>query len=138
MDDYLTVPTTPLEKELDDALGEMLARNNVLEAKLAEVQGRLDELMDAFERRGSLGLLQQIGADKSLPIGVRVRALGLAAPYETSKQPALNVNLDYGNEMQRVRLAYMERETQRLLAGGEPRSNSPPIIDGKAEGDPAA
>jgi hypothetical protein len=41
--------------------------------------------MEAFEKGGSLGMLQVIGADKTLPIDIRVRALGLAVPYERPK-----------------------------------------------------
>ena len=87
--DYSTTPRTPLELELDSALGEMLARNDALEAELARVQAKLDGLMEAFEKGGSLGILQAIASDKNLPVEIRVRAAGLAVPCERAKPATL-------------------------------------------------
>jgi hypothetical protein len=49
------------------------------------VQAKLDGLMEAFEKGGSLGILQAIASDKNLPVEIRVRAAGLAVPYERAK-----------------------------------------------------
>jgi hypothetical protein len=87
--DYSTTPQTPLEQELDAALGEMLARNDALEAELTRVQAKLDGLMEAFDKGGSLGILQLIASDKNLPVEIRVRAAGLAVPYERAKPATL-------------------------------------------------
>jgi hypothetical protein len=78
-----------LEKELDAALVTMLHENDELKAEVARLQAQVDGLMEGFEKGGSLGILQAIGADKSWPVEVRVRALSAAVPFE---RPRLTVN----------------------------------------------
>jgi hypothetical protein len=41
--------------------------------------------MSAFDENGTLGVLQSIAHDKSLPPELRARAAGLAVPYEKPK-----------------------------------------------------
>jgi hypothetical protein len=84
-----TVLTTDLEKELDAALVTMLRENDELKTENARLQAQVGGLMEGFEKGGSLGILQAIGADKSWPIEVRVRALTAAVPFE---RPRLTVN----------------------------------------------
>jgi hypothetical protein len=81
--------TTALEAELDAALHETLDENDALKAEVAQLKAQLDGLMEGFEKGGSLGILQAIGADKSWPVEVRVRALTAAVPFE---RPRLTVN----------------------------------------------
>jgi hypothetical protein len=78
-------PTTPLELGLNDALRDTLDQIDGLKAENARLKARLDGLMEGFEKGGSLGILQAIGADKSWPIEVRVRALTAAVPFERPK-----------------------------------------------------
>jgi hypothetical protein len=78
-------PTTPLELELNDALRDTLDQIDTLKAENARLQTKLDGLMEGFEKGGSLGILQAIGSDKTLPIEVRVRALTAAVPFERPK-----------------------------------------------------
>jgi hypothetical protein len=85
-------PTMPLMERverLNDLANQALDENEALKAQLAKVQAKLDGLIAAFEEGGSLGMLQVIGADKSLPIEIRIRALGLAVPYERPKLSAV-------------------------------------------------
>ena len=77
--------TTPTFAEYENALHTMTDENDALKAELAEVKGRLDALMAAFDERGSLGILQLIAHDKRLPPETRVRAAGLAVPFERPK-----------------------------------------------------
>jgi hypothetical protein len=77
--------TTALEAELDAALHEVLDERDELKAEVARLQAQLDGLLEGFEKGGSLGILQSIGADKSWPIEVRVRALQAAVPFERPK-----------------------------------------------------
>jgi hypothetical protein len=76
---------SPTMEEMDLALHQTLNRAEAAEAENARLKDKLDGFMDAFERGGSLGILQMIGADKSLPIEIRMRAAGLAVPYERPK-----------------------------------------------------
>ena len=78
-------PTTELELELNDALRDTLDQIDTLKAENARLQTKLDGLMEGFEKGGSLGILQAIGSDKTLPIDVRVRALTAAVPFERPK-----------------------------------------------------
>jgi hypothetical protein len=81
-------PTMPLEERcerLNAALHERLDENDALKAEVAQLKARLDGLMEGFEKGGSLGILQAIGADKSWPIEIRVRALTAAVPFERPK-----------------------------------------------------
>jgi hypothetical protein len=75
----------PTMAEMDAALHQTLDQVDALKAENARLQDKLDGFMEAFERGGSLGILQMIGADKSLPIEIRMRAAGLAVPYEKPK-----------------------------------------------------
>jgi hypothetical protein len=77
--------TTALEAELDAALHETLDENDALKAENAQLKAQVDGLLEGFAKGGSLGLLQAIGADKSWPIEVRVRALQAAVPFERPK-----------------------------------------------------
>jgi hypothetical protein len=75
----------PTFADYERALDKMLDENDALKAELAEAKGRLDALMTAFDEHGSLGILQLIAHDKRLPPETRVRAAGLAAPFERPK-----------------------------------------------------
>jgi hypothetical protein len=77
--------TTALEAELDAALHQTLDENDALKAENAQLKAQVVGLMEGFEKGGSLGILQAIGADKSWPIEVRVRALQAAVPFERPK-----------------------------------------------------
>ena len=77
--------TTALEAELVAALHETLDENDALKAENAQLKAQVDGLMEGFAKGGSLGLLQAIGADRSWPIDVRVRALQAAVPFERPK-----------------------------------------------------
>src|SRR6516225_2426120 len=75
----------PTFADYENALHTMMDENDALKAELAEVEGRLDALMTAFDERGSLGILQLIAHDKRLPPETRIRAAGLAVPFERPK-----------------------------------------------------
>jgi hypothetical protein len=77
--------TTPTFAEYENALHTMMDENENLKHELADVKGRLDALMTAFNERGSLGILQLIAHDKRLPPETRIKAAGLACPYERPK-----------------------------------------------------
>jgi hypothetical protein len=94
MAEYSTTPKTPLEKELDRALHKTLVWNDELQGKVKSLQAKLDGLLGAFEKGGSLALLQEIGADKNLPADTRIKALSAAVAYERSK-PASSVNVGF-------------------------------------------
>jgi hypothetical protein len=70
---------------LNDVLNQTLDQKEALETKVAQLQAQVDGLLDGFAKGGSLGLLQAIGADKTWPIEVRVRALQAAVPFERPK-----------------------------------------------------
>jgi hypothetical protein len=72
-------------QEMDAALHTMLDENDALKAAFARVQGRLDNLVSAFEKNGSLGIWQAIANDPTLPIEIRLRAANFATPYERPK-----------------------------------------------------
>jgi hypothetical protein len=80
-----TTPRTPLERELNTALHEVLDENEALKADLIMVRGRLDALTSAFDGNGVLGVLQRIAHDSDLPPELRVKAAQAAAPYEKPK-----------------------------------------------------
>jgi hypothetical protein len=75
----------PTMEQMDAALHQTLDQIDALKAENARLQARLDGLMEAFEKGGSLGILQAIGADKNWPIEIRVRALTAAVPFERPK-----------------------------------------------------
>ena len=81
-------PTMPLEErvhQLNAALNQILDEKEALETELAEVKDRLAGLVAAFDENGTLGILQLMAHDKKLPPEVRIRAAGLAVPYERPK-----------------------------------------------------
>jgi len=81
-------PTMPLEERCDrlnTALNQALDQKEALEIELAEVKARLAGLVAAFDEGGTLGILQLMAHDKKLPPEVRIRAAGLAVPYERPK-----------------------------------------------------
>jgi hypothetical protein len=63
----------------------------VIREQMKEIDRLRDEvaqyraLMAAFEERGTLGILQMMAHDKNLPPEIRVRAAGLAVPFERPK-----------------------------------------------------
>jgi hypothetical protein len=67
------------------ALHKVLDDNDALRAQLADTKKRLDAIMTAFNERGSLGILQELANDKRLPPETRIRAAGLAVPFERPK-----------------------------------------------------
>jgi len=75
----------PTVDDYERALHKVLDENDDLRTKLADVKARLDALMTAFDERGSLGILQLIAHDKRLPPETRIRAAGLAVPFERPK-----------------------------------------------------
>jgi hypothetical protein len=138
--DYSTVPRTPLEKELDSALHHILDRAEAAEAKLATVQSKLDGLVEAFEKGGSLGILQAIGADKTLPIEIRVRALGLAVPYERAKPASLVGVVDFREVVRAARLKKLAENKAKWAAEAEKTIEHEPAetILGGSDDPPAA
>ena len=75
----------PTMADMDRALHQMLDENEALQYELKRIRGRLDALVSAFDSNGTLGVLQSIAHDKSLPPELRARAAGLAVPYEKPK-----------------------------------------------------
>ena len=75
----------PTMADMDRALHIMLDENESQRAELARVRGRLDALMTAFDENGTLGILQMMAHDQNLPPEVRIRAAGLAVPFERPK-----------------------------------------------------
>lgn len=71
--------------DYEKALHQMLDENEALQAELAQVRGRLNALMTAFDERGSLGILQVMAADTNLSAETRIRAAAAAVPYERPK-----------------------------------------------------
>jgi hypothetical protein len=74
-----------LVDKLNAALHQVLNEKEALQVELSRVRGRLDALMTAFDENGTLGVLQHLAHDKTLPPEVRIRAAGLAVPYEKPK-----------------------------------------------------
>jgi hypothetical protein len=72
-------------EKLNNGLNQMLDENEALRAELAEVKDRLAALMAAFDENGTLGILQLMAHDKKLPPEIRIRAAGLAVPFERPK-----------------------------------------------------
>jgi hypothetical protein len=118
---------TPLEQELDSALGEMLARNEALEAELATVKGQLDAMTSAD---GAVGVMRSIAHDASLPPELRYRAAAALAPYETAKKPATVHAKVYSlyDDLEGRRLkALAEREAARKTIEHQPLDLDGPI-----------
>jgi hypothetical protein len=99
-------------EQMDAALHEVLDENDALKAENARLQAKLDGLMQAFEKGGSLGILQAIGADKSLPIEVRVRALQACVPYERPKYGTVDGLVIQGDFKERVRNARLKADAK--------------------------
>jgi hypothetical protein len=78
--------------ELNQGLHQVLDENDALRAELValraelgQARGRLDALMTGFSENGTLGVLQAMAHDATLPPEVRIRAAGLAVPFERPK-----------------------------------------------------
>ena len=70
----------------ETALHWMIDEYEALETKFNAVKGRLDALMSRVRRLVTLGILQMICAhDTSLGANLRIRAAGLAVPFERPK-----------------------------------------------------
>jgi hypothetical protein len=100
----------PTMEEMDAALHQTLDQVDVLKAANARLQAKLDGLMEAFEKGGSLGILQLIAADKNLPVEIRMRAAGLAVPYERAKPASLVGVVDISAGV--VRAARLKQEAK--------------------------
>ena len=77
--------SAPTFADYEKALTQMLDENEELQAELTEVKERLAAFMGAFEENGTLGILQLMAHDTSLPPEIRIRAAGLAVPFERPK-----------------------------------------------------
>jgi hypothetical protein len=75
----------PTMAEMDRALHQMLDENDELRRELAKYKAERDAFMTAFDERGTLGILQLMAHDQRLPPEVRIRAAGLAVPFERPK-----------------------------------------------------
>ena len=113
MANYSTTPKTPLEKELDAALHKMLVWNDELSTKVKHLQTKLDGMLAAFEKGGSLALLQEIGADRTLPADTRIRALSAAVGYERAKPPSAEAKATFKlyDFLEAKRLEQLEAKT---------------------------
>jgi hypothetical protein len=87
-----TKPEPTLVEQLEAALTQNLDENDRLRAELfrlrdelAAAQARLNALVSAFDANGTLGVLQHIAHDANMPPELRVRAAGLAVPFEKPK-----------------------------------------------------
>jgi hypothetical protein len=117
-------PPPSLEQELDAALHQVLDENDALKAELARVQGRLDALMTAFDKNGSLGILQLIAHDKNLPVEIRIRAAGLAVPYERPKfgsVDGLAIQVDFKERVRSARLKSLELQKAEWAQAEQPK-----------------
>jgi hypothetical protein len=72
-------------EQMDAALHTVLDENDALKVENVRLQAKLDGLMEAFDKNGSLGILQLIAADKNLPVEIRIRAAAAAVPFERPK-----------------------------------------------------
>ena len=77
--------SAPTFDAYEKALTQMLDENEELQAELTEVKERLAAFMGAFEENGTLGILQLMAHDTRLPPEIRIRAAGLAVPFERPK-----------------------------------------------------
>jgi hypothetical protein len=115
-----------IEQQLDQALHETLDENDALRAELARVKARLDALMQAFEKNGSLGILQQIATDKTLPPETRMRAAGLAVPYERPKYGSVDAVavgvVDFREKVKQARLRQLEIDRARWAVEDEAKT----------------
>jgi hypothetical protein len=135
----------PTMAEMDAALHQTLDQVDALKAENARLQDKLDGFMEAFERGGSLGILQMIGADKSLPIEIRMRAAGLAVPYEKPKlsmtatvnhRPLFDI-LEEARLKERKVIEAPSAERKTVLGEGQGHHGAWHPIDSD-KGDPAA
>src|SRR6516164_1077681 len=86
----------PTLEEMDTALHLTLDRAEAAEAELARVQAKLDALMMAFNKNGSLGMLQLIAHDSNLPVEIRLRASTSCCPMSDPSSGPLTVSLSKG------------------------------------------
>ncbi len=118
-------------RRLNDGLHQVLDENEKLRAELAGVKARLAALTSAFEEKGTLGILQLMAHDTSLSPEVRIRAAGLAVPFErprlsmtaTTSVPLYDL-LEAPTEDNRARATNTGRRA-RLDAGSAMRSLAP-------------
>lgn len=81
----------PTIADLDRAINQMLNENEVLQAENKRLVARLDTLMTALkEERGTLGVLQLIAHDMTLPPGIRIKAAAVAVQFERAKPASTN------------------------------------------------
>jgi hypothetical protein len=103
---------TPTMEQMDAALHLTLDRAEAAEAQVKRLQAKLDGLMEAFEKNGSLGILQLIAHDKNLPVEIRMRAAGLAVPYERPKYGTVDGLVIQGDFKERVRNARLKADAK--------------------------
>jgi hypothetical protein len=137
--------TTALEAELDAALHETLDEVDALKAENAQLKAQVDGLLEGFEKGGSLGILQAIGADRSWPVDVRVRALTAAVPFERPRlsmtatvqhRPLFDI-LEEAHQRRRKVIEAPPAEPANVLNEGQGHAGGwHPLDDQK--GDPAA
>ena len=109
----------PTMEEMDTALHLTLDRAEAAEAELARVQAKLDALMMAFNKNGSLGMLQLIAHDSNLPVEIRLRALSILLPYERPKFGTVDGLVIQGVSKERVhnaRMRQLEKDRARWAA----------------------
>src|SRR6516164_4410775 len=102
----------PTMEEMDTALHLTLDRAEAAEAKL-------DALMMAFNKNGSLGMLQLIAHDSNLPVEIRLRALNILLPYERPKFGTVDGLVIQGVSKERVhnaRMRQLEKDRARWAA----------------------
>jgi hypothetical protein len=102
----------PTMQQMDAALHQTLDEIDALKAENARLQAKLDGLMEAFDKNGSLGILQQIAYDKNLPVEIRLRALNILMPYERPKYGTVDGLVIQGDLKQRVYNARMRTYAQ--------------------------
>jgi hypothetical protein len=127
-------------QQMDAALHQTLDQIDALKAENARLQAKLDGLMEAFDKNGSLGMLQAIAADKSLPAEIRVRALGLLLPYERPKYGTVDGLVIHGDIKQRqhdARMRTYARDKAKWEAEQAKVIELQPTILGEGDG-PAA
>lgn len=115
----------PTMEEMDTALHLTLDRAAAAEAELARVQAKLDALMMAFNKNGSLGMLQLIAHDSNLPVEIRLRALSILLPYERPKFGTVDGLVIQGVSKERVHDARM-RSSRRIGPDGRLKTRPRP------------
>jgi hypothetical protein len=127
-------------EQMDAALHLTLDRAEAAEAELARVQAKLDGLLEAFEKNGSLGILQVIAADKNLPPEIRVRAATAAVPYERGRPATVNVVgvVDFRERVRNARLRADAEMRAKWAAEDAARTieHQPSVLASDHGGDP--